>query len=71
MASLALLVTLIFLLIILAGPFAYFSSYFLPKWLSTVVCIATIILGLWWMLLPIGGARFFGVITILFAIKKL
>ena len=61
MTNTELFVLLACVFMILLGPFAHYSFYFLPKKLYIVVCIVTFILGFLWTVQPIGGLKVFGV----------
>lgn len=71
MESLALLVALMFLTVLLAGPLALASTLVLPRWLGKFLCLLAFMVGIWWFLLPIGGARLFAMLTILLSARGL
>ena len=71
MESLALLACLVFLTVLLAGPLALASTYVLPGWLGKFLCLLAFMLGVWWCLLPIGGARVIGLLTMILAARGL
>jgi hypothetical protein len=68
MASLALLVAFIFMFVLLIGPISLivFNIKFLPSWISTGMAIITLAVGVFWITLPIAGARLLGGIAIYF-----
>ena len=68
MEGLALIVALIFLTVISSGVLCWIASFILPKWLTQILCICTLFLAAWWILLPIGFARLFSVPTLLIAV---
>jgi hypothetical protein len=67
MASLALIVGLIFLVVLFSGPLCFVLSKisFIPTWIVFVLGFLTIFIGAWWFLLPIGPIRYFGILTAL------
>lgn len=67
MASLALIVALMFLVVLLSGPlcFAISKIPFVPNWIKIILGFLTIFIGAWWFLLPIGPIRFIGILTAL------
>jgi hypothetical protein len=69
MASLAILVFLLFLIVILVGPICYLLCSFkwMPKWMVWIFCLMSGIVGAWWLLLPIGVMRFLGFMPLYFA----
>ena len=73
MASLALLVSIIFLTVILLGLFSYLISFCqdIPRWLMWILGIANVVVGLWWFLLPIPAIRYIGLIDVLIGVKLL
>lgn len=71
MESLALIVTLIFLSLLAAGPIVWVISWFAPVWLGKFLAGLALVFGLWWMSLPIGPARLFSVPTLLICIRIL
>jgi hypothetical protein len=76
MASLALLVALIFLIVIFSGPFLYCLSFvsIVPNWIVWFLSVPVILVGIWWIsVVPTFPVNFLGLIPILFcfsAIKK-
>jgi hypothetical protein len=66
MASLALLVGLIFLSVLLIGPISIFTCRFkfVPNFIAYVLAIVNIVLGMWWFLLPITAIRYVGIIPV-------
>jgi len=73
MASLAFIVTIMFLLVLVAGPLCYIISSFkwMPNWFVWIVGISTICIGIWWFLLPITIVRYLGLIDILLGILSI
>jgi hypothetical protein len=66
MASLALLASLIFLLVILLGPatFLLSKSRFIPSLVIWIMGLFCIVLGIWWFfILPFNIVGFFGILT--------
>lgn len=66
MASLALLVSLIFLSIVLLGPatFLLSKSKFIPSFIIWIMGLFSIVLGIWWFLiLPLNIIGFLGLFT--------
>jgi hypothetical protein len=71
MTSLALLVSMIFLLIITSGPIVYILSFinFIPNWLILSTGIIVFLLGVYWFaMMPIWPINFLGLIPMLFCI---
>lgn len=68
MASLALLVSLIFLTVIFSGPIVFILSKYsvLPKTIIQLLSLLTIILGLWWFTITIMPVNFMGLLTAYF-----
>jgi hypothetical protein len=68
MASLALIVGLLFLIELLSGPVCYILSKIksIPDLLINILSILVILNGVWWFCLPIGPIRYIGIITVLF-----
>jgi len=66
MASLALFASLAFIVVILIGPVSYLLSRisYMPTWLIYFLAIINIVVGLWWLLLPIPHIRYIGLIDI-------
>lgn len=73
MASLAIIVSLIFLLVICSGPIVYLIARLniFPKILVDFICLLTIAIGLWWTIIIPTFVRFFGLLTILLAWKAM
>jgi hypothetical protein len=71
MASLAILVSAIFIVVLLIGPISYLLTKImnLPSWAIYLLAIANIGIGLWWFLLPIPNIRFIGLIDIVIGWK--
>ena len=66
MASLALLVSLIFLSVILLGPatFLLSKSRFVPSFIIWIMGVLSIVIGIWWFLiLPFTIIGLFGLLT--------
>jgi len=65
MASLALLVSLMFLFVVLLGPATWLlsKSRFIPKFIIYMMGILSIIIGIYWCFLPVNLLRFFGLLT--------
>lgn len=65
MASLALIVGLIFLVVLLSGPTIFFISkyHLLPRIIVQILAIATICLGLWWTTIVVTPIRLLGLLT--------
>ncbi|NDB61546.1 hypothetical protein EB001_24365 [bacterium] len=66
MASLALLVSLIFLSVILLGPatFLLSKSRFIPSFIIWIMGVLSIVIGIWWFLiLPFTIIGLFGLLT--------
>lgn len=66
MASLALMVAIIFLSVILIGPLSMLAGYFKLNFLSQMLGAIAIILGLYWMTVapfPVSGVGLFAIIT--------
>ncbi len=71
MESLALLAAIVFLTVLMSGPLALASTYVLPGWLGKFLCLLALMLGVWWCLLPIGGARAVGLFTVVLSARGL
>lgn len=71
MESLALMVFFLFLLAVFSGPCAYASTFFAPKYVSAPLCLLALIVGVFWITLPISVIRFVSLPTIIFSIKGL
>ena len=66
MASLALLVSVIFLFVALIGIFSYILSKinWMPKIFIWIMGSISIITGIWWfVIMPVNVIRFFGLLT--------
>jgi len=65
MASLALIVGLIFLVVLLSGPTIFLISKYglLPKTIIQILAIVTICLGLWWTTIVVTPIRLLGLLT--------
>lgn len=71
MESLALMVFLLFFLAVFSGPFAYASTFLAPRYVSAPLCLGSLIVGVFWITLPISVMRFASLPTIIFSIKGL
>lgn len=67
MASLALLVGLIFVVVLLSGPICFILSKIsiIPNWIINILGVITILIGIWWLCLPIGPIKYVAILTIL------
>jgi len=65
MASLALLVSLMFLFVVLLGPATWLlsKSRFIPKFIIYIMGLLSILIGIYWCFLPFNLLRFFGLLT--------
>jgi len=65
MASLALLVTLIFLFVALLGPATWLlsKSRFIPRFIIYIMGILSILIGIYWCFLPVNLLKVFGLLT--------
>jgi len=71
MASLALLVSIIFLFVLIIGPISYLLSLFswmpeLIKWIMAIICI---LVGVWVCFTPIPFLRALGLIDVAIGLK--
>jgi hypothetical protein len=66
MASLAILVTLMFLTTLFIGPICYIICSFkwMPKWIVILFSLMTAIVGFWWIMLPINLMRLLAIIPL-------
>lgn len=66
MASLALAASIMFLIVLIIGPASYIISTFikLPKWMIYTLAVTNILVGLWWLLLPLPAIRYIGLVDI-------
>lgn len=73
MASLALFASIIFISVILIGPLTYILSLFtwMPKMIVWILGLGSIIIGIWWMLLPIPAIKYYGLVDIFCGYKAL
>ena len=73
MASLALVVTLMFLGILFVGPIIYVVCLlpFLPKLLKQLLAIISIGLGIYWLFLPVSVMRLIGLLPVFCGLKIL
>jgi hypothetical protein len=67
MASLAIIVSIIFLVVLLSGPICFVLSgfNFIPTWIVVLLSLFTIVCGFWFFLLPITGVRYIGILSVL------
>lgn len=65
MASLALLVALIFMIVVLLGPATWLlsKSRFIPRFVIFIMGTLCILIGVWWFMMPTNILRFFGLLT--------
>lgn len=68
MASLAVIVGLIFLIVFLSGPTIFLISkyHLLPRIIVKILAIFTICLGLWWTTIVVTPIRLIGLLTAYF-----
>lgn len=73
MASLALIVGLIFLTVLLSGPLVLIISYckFIPTIIVEIFSLLVILLGLWWIFTLTTSIGFIGLIPIVCGIKAI
>ena len=73
MASLALLVSFIFLIVILLGPVSYLISLCqdIPVWIIWFLGLSNIVVGIWWFLLPLPAIRYIGLMDVWIGVKLL
>lgn len=73
MASLALLVTILFLIVLFIGPATYILSRcrIIPKIITDILGLLSILIGIWFILLPIPSTRFLGLIPIFLGYKSI
>lgn len=66
MASLALIVGLIILFVLFIGPLGILISHirFIPNFIAYLFSILSILVGMWWFLLPTTGIRYLGIIPV-------
>lgn len=71
MASLAIIVSLIFLSLILIGPLSYILSLFgwMPMPIKYFFAILCVIIGLWAIFIPVPLFRILGIINFLIGLK--
>ena len=71
MASLAILVSLIFIFVIIIGPLSYLLSLFdwMPRFIVWLLGLSCIFIGVWWFLLPIPAIRYYGLVDIFIGLK--
>jgi hypothetical protein len=65
MASLALLVSLMFLFVVLLGPATWLlsKSRFIPRFIIWIMGLASIFIGIYWFFLPVNVLKIFGLLT--------
>lgn len=73
MASLAIFASLIFIIVIIIGPFSYAISLlkWMPKLIIYLLGLASIFIGVWWFLLPIPAIRYYGLLDAFLGLKIL
>lgn len=73
MASLALAVSLMILAVLLSGPAVYLICLikFVPNVIKTILCVACVAVGFYWLMLPIGIMRALGLLPIFCGLKSL
>lgn len=66
MFSLALIVSLLFLLVLCLGPICLIlaSLKWTPSWIIIILGVVSVLVGFWWFLLPISIIRFIGLIDV-------
>lgn len=71
MASLALAASIVFLFVLLIGPFTFLLSLFksMPKVILGIFSIISMISGIWFVCLPIGPAKYVGLISVFFGFR--
>lgn len=71
MASLAVIVSLIFLTVLFSAPllFIVHKLNIFPDFIIYILSMLTIALGTWWFLLPIPAIRFLGLVPIFVGAK--
>jgi hypothetical protein len=71
MASLAIIVSLIFLCLVLIGPLSYILSLFgwMPNLIKYILSIICMIVGLWAVFIPVPLFRILGIINFLIGLK--
>jgi len=67
MASLAIIVGLLFLTVLISGPLCFILSKIkiIPNLIINILSILVILIGVWWFCLPIGPIRYVGILTAL------
>lgn len=65
MASLALLVSLMFLVVVLLGPLTWLlsRSVYIPEFIIWILGLLSIGIGIYWFFLPVSFLKFFGLFT--------
>lgn len=73
MASLALMVSLILLLMILIGPTVYLLAWIriIPNFIIFILAPISIIAGLWFIFLPLGMIQFLGLFPVVLGITAI
>jgi hypothetical protein len=71
MESLALLAGIIVLTVLFSGPIAYIAALirFIPQLIVSFLATVAMVAGFYWLFLPIGFMRLFGLIPIYFSFK--
>ena len=66
MASLALVVALMFMTVLLIGPLSYVLSSIklVPNWIVWIISLLSMFVGAYWFVLPTGILRFVGLMSI-------
>lgn len=65
MASLALVVALMFTFVVLLGPSTWLlsKSRFIPRFIVWFMGLLSIFIGMYWFFLPVNVLKFFGLLT--------
>lgn len=73
MASLALMAGFIFLFVLLIGPTVYVLSWIriIPNFLIFILAVVSILVGMWWIFLPIGLVQFAGLFPVVLGIAAI
>lgn len=66
MASLALVVSFLIFAVFLAGPLLYLLSLipWLPRFIKILLGLASVVLGVWWCLMPVAFMRLLGLLPV-------
>jgi len=72
-ASLAIIVAIIFLIVLLSGPAIYLIAKLniLPQFIIDILSVIIIFIGLWWIVIIPTFIRFIGLLTALLAWKAM